>query len=281
MRTLWRAILRRFEFRRRVPGRPWYQILWYDFCESACRASFRLWYGLRIEGERHVPEEGPVVFVSNHQSFLDPILNGMPVVDRQLTAIARETLFRNRAFAWLLRSYGAIAIRDERGDAGAMRAALAELAAGRCVLIYPEGSRSDDGSIQEFKRGVGLLIKRAKVPVLPMAVDGAFDVWPPDRARPALRGRVGVRVGEPIPCDELLRDGIEAGLERLRREVESLRLGLRGEMRRASGGRWPLPGPTDEPYWARVAAPQSAAEAAGAPSPRAPADASDCAGDRA
>lgn len=241
--------MRRFEFGRRVPGRSWWKVLWYDVGETTCWLFCVLFYRVRIDGADRVPAEGPVIFVSNHQSFIDPLLNGMAVSDRQMTSIARATLFQNRFFGWLIGSFGAIAIRDDGSDSGAMRTALAELAAGRCVLIYPEGSRSEDGTLQEFKRGVGLLIKRAKVPVLPMALDGTHDIWPRHRRFPRLRGRLGVRVGELIPVEEFLRDGIEAGLERMRHEIETLRLGLRGELRRQSGGRWPSPGPDDRAYW--------------------------------
>lgn len=199
----------------------------------------RLLYRLRIEGEELVPRSGPVLFVSNHQSFLDPVLNGMPIVDRQLRAIARESLFRFKPLAWLMHSYGAIPIKDDSGDVGAMKAALAELAAGRTVLVYPEGSRSRDGRMGEFKRGVALLLKRAGATVVPMAVEGATDVWPPSRKWPALRGRLAVKVGEPIPHAELMADGPDAALARLRREVERLRQDLRREMKRESGGRWP------------------------------------------
>jgi 1-acyl-sn-glycerol-3-phosphate acyltransferase len=138
-----------------------------------------------------------------------------------------------------MHSYGAIPIRDASGDVGAVKAALAELAAGRTVLVYPEGSRSADGSMGEFKRGVGLLMRRAAVTVVPMAVEGASDVWPPSRRWPALRGRLAVKVGEPIPYAELMVDGSDAALARLRREVERLRRDLHRELRARSGGRWP------------------------------------------
>ncbi|MFO0875635.1 MAG: lysophospholipid acyltransferase family protein [Phycisphaerales bacterium] len=231
-----------FEFARRVPGRSGLQILWFDLGRFLCELYVRLFHRLFVLGREHVPREGPAIFVSNHQSFLDPMINGAAVADRQLTPIARESLFRFRPFGWLIRSYGAIPIRDDSGDAGAMRAALSELAAGRCVLIYPEGSRSPDGSIGAFKRGVGLLIRRAKVAVVPMALDGASDVWPPGRRLPRLGGRVAVKVGPPIAPDDLLRDGPDAALDRLRGEIGALRNELRAEMLRRSGGRWPRAG---------------------------------------
>lgn len=232
----------RLDFARRVPGRSRLQILWFDVGEKFCRFMLWLLYRFHIEGEERVPASGATLFVCNHQSFLDPVISGCPIVDRQLTAIARESLFRFPPLAWLMRSYGAIAIKDDGGDAGAMKAALQELAAGRCVLIYPEGSRSDDGSIAEFKRGAGLLIRRAKATVVPMALEGATDVWPPSRRLPSLRGRLGVKVGEPIAPDDLLKDGAEAALDRVRGEVIRLRAELRAEMLRRSHGRWPKAG---------------------------------------
>ena len=232
----------RLDFRRRVPGRSRLQVVWFDVCEKFCRWSLRLLYRFHIDGEERVPRSGATLFVSNHQSFLDPIINGCPMVDRQLTAIARESLFRFPPLAWLMRAYGAIPIKDDSGDAGAMKAALQELAAGRCVLNYPEGSRSDDGSIGEFTRGAGLLMRRARVQVVPMALEGATDVWPPSRTIPSLRGRLGRKVGEAIPPAELLKDGAEAALERVRAEVVRLRDELRAEMLRRSRGRWPRAG---------------------------------------
>jgi 1-acyl-sn-glycerol-3-phosphate acyltransferase len=251
----------RWEFARRVPGRPALQILWFDVGEILCRATLRLLYGFRVVGRERIPPSGPVLFASNHQSFLDPVLNGIAVRDRQLTAIARIGLFKFRPFAWLMKSYGAISIKEDSGDVEAMKAALSELAAGRCILIYPEGSRSDDGRVSPFKRGIGLLLRRAKVPVVPMAIEGATDVWPPSRSRPSLRGGLAVEVGEPIAPDELLRGGVEAGLDRLRAEIDRLRCVARARIRERTHGRWPSRGLADEPLTtpAAPAAPDASA----------------------
>lgn len=228
-----------------MPGRPIVQVLWYDLGEFVGRLLLRLLYRFRIEGEDLVPRSGPAIFASNHQSFLDPVINGCAVVDRQLTAIAREGLFRFPPLAWLMRSYGVIPIKEDGNDATAIRAALTELAAGRCVLIYPEGSRSHDGTLLEFQRGIALLIRRAKVPVVPIAIEGACDVWPRSRRVPGLRGRLAVKVGSPIASEELLADGADAALERLRYEIDALRMQLRTRIRRESSERWPTSGPAD------------------------------------
>ncbi len=206
-----------------------------------CEVVVGLVWRLRVIGREHVPPTGPVLFVSNHQSYLDPIINGIAVRDRQLTAIARESLFRFRPFAWLMYSIGAIAIREDSGDSGALKAAISELAAGRCILIYPEGSRTETGRIEEFKKGFLLLVRKAKVPVLPMAVEGAFDVWPRGKSRPMLGGRLGVKVCPAIPYDVLMADGPDAALAMLRSAIEAAQAELRAEMLHRSGGRWPKP----------------------------------------
>jgi hypothetical protein len=110
-----------------------------------------------------------------------------------------------------MRSVSARQIKREGGDLEAMKAALAELEAGRVVIIYPEGTRSPDGSLQEFKRGVLLLVKRAKPTILPMGVEGTFDAWPRGRTLPRARGKVVCVCGQPMSGEELAKlDGEQA-----------------------------------------------------------------------
>jgi len=184
-------------------------MLWFDACEALCLLFLKLCYRYRATGVERVPFSGPCIFISNHQSLLDPVINGCAVIDRQFTAIARAGLFKFKPFAWLMRSYGVIALKEDGGDAGAFRAALSELREGRTILIYPEGTRSPDGSLQPFRPGVALLIRRAKVPVVPMGIEGATEVWPRGQRFPRLSGRIEVEVGEPIPFEALPSDGRE------------------------------------------------------------------------
>lgn len=225
--------MKRFQFRRRVPGHSPLQVIWWDVCECFVRAYLLLFHRCRFEGVENVPEEGPCLFISNHESYLDPMLNGCAIRDRQFTAIARESLFTHWFMGRLLRSLGAVPIKEEGADGALMRLALSELAAGRCVLIYPEGSRTADGSMTRFKRGVALLLRRGRSPVLPMAVAGAYEAWPRWRRWPKLGTPIVVRVGKPIPHDELMRDGPEAALARLEQEVAR----LRDEAHASRGGR--------------------------------------------
>jgi len=200
----------RFDFTRRVPGRGVIPVIWWDFCAFLCWSWLKLSYGLRRIHRERVPATGAILVISNHQSFLDPMVNGVTVWDRQFTALARDSLFLG-PFGWILRSVSARPIKREGGDLEAMKGALAELEAGRVVIIYPEGTRSPDGNMIEFKRGVLLLLKRVKPTVLPMGVDGTFEAWPRGRKLPKLRGDVVCVCGEPISGEELAKlDSAEA-----------------------------------------------------------------------
>ncbi|MFN7019707.1 MAG: lysophospholipid acyltransferase family protein [Phycisphaerales bacterium] len=223
-------------------------ILFYRLCRFVCALAVYLIYRLRIAGEGRVPSTGALLVVANHQSHLDPIFIGVGLKRRNMASLARSGLFRNPIVGCLLRGLGSISIRQEEGDAGAIRAAIAELKKGRLLLIFPEGSRSSDGAVSAFKRGVWLLMSRSGCDVLPAAVEGAFDAWPRSRRFPSLFGhRCAVAFGEAIPHAELARLGPDAALEILARRVDAMRLELRAELRRSTGGRRPLPGPGDRP----------------------------------
>lgn len=222
---------------------------WYEILRRPVQWWFRIIYNLRIEGEERVPDDGPLLFVSNHQSYFDPMLVGLSVRSRQLRYLARSGLFSFKPFGWLLRSLGALPVRQGGGDAAAMKTSISILREGGCLVVFPEGTRTLGGIMEPFKRGVLLLIRRAPVRVVPVAVDGTCDTWPPDRKRPSLRGRVAVSIGNPIDPDTLLAMDADDALEHLRREVETLRLELRQTLRARTGNRWPLAGPGDKPYW--------------------------------
>ncbi len=112
-------------------------------------------------------------------------------------------------------------------------------------MVYPEGVRTTDGQVAEFQRGIMLLIRRAKVPVIPIAVEGAYDNWPRHSKRPFVRGPIEVRFGKPIPAEELLAMSATDALEHLRQEVDTLRLELRSHIRHRTGGAYPPSGSAD------------------------------------
>jgi 1-acyl-sn-glycerol-3-phosphate acyltransferase len=246
--SLFRRVKRAFETSRRAPGWPPLTMLfWWNGVRGVVIAFLKFAYRMRMEGAEHVPDSGPIIYVANHQSHYDPCIVGSLVGDRPLSGMARATLFHNPVLAWIMRGIGVIALDQSKGDAGAFKAALGELQAGRCVLVFPEGSRTRDGAIHEFKPGVALIIRRSGAPVIPLAIEGAFDIWPIGTSLPRLTGRLAVRAGPAMTADEVMSGGAEAALIRLRSMIDEMRLDLRNRMRGESGGRYPAPGPGDGP----------------------------------
>ncbi|MBA4039115.1 MAG: 1-acyl-sn-glycerol-3-phosphate acyltransferase [Planctomyces sp.] len=221
--------------RARDPGRSVAQILWYALCRGACHAAVTLVYRLRVWGRGNVPPTGPLLVVSNHQSFLDPLCVGSAVGPRHLHYVAKSGLFKGRATGALIRSVNAHPIRQDAPDTAAIRKALETLALGRALLVFPEGSRTLDGRMQPFKRGAWVLMSRARCPVLPVAVEGTYDAYRRGWKLPRVLGGpgVGVMIGRPIPADELLALGPEAGLERLAGAIDRMRCALHQRLGRA------------------------------------------------
>jgi 1-acyl-sn-glycerol-3-phosphate acyltransferase len=211
--------------RGRDPGRSLGGILFFLVCQKAAHVLLRVVYGLRIRGREHIPLTGPLLVISNHESHLDPPVVGVSVSPRHIVPIARSGLFRVPLLAALIRALGSISIRENEGDAGALRAALSALGAGRCVLIFPEGSRSGDGEMQSFKRGAWLLLSRAKCDVLPVAVSGCFEAWPRTRRLPRLwvRRPIECTIGPVVPHAVLAGMKADEGLAYLAGKVAELR----------------------------------------------------------
>ncbi|MFM9994323.1 MAG: lysophospholipid acyltransferase family protein [Phycisphaerales bacterium] len=234
--------------RAKHPGSPLARLLFYELGRWLTLLLLIACYRHRWFGRRNVPASGAVLLVANHQAHLDPPIVGCPIFQRHLDFIARSGLFRSRVFGWMIASLNSTPIREEGGgDTRAIKDVLARLAAGRAVLIFPEGSRSPDGAIGEFKRGAAVLVKRAACPVVPVAVEGAFDAWPRTRRLPRLWGRrVMVMYGRPVSPQELLAAGPDAAVALLRAEIDAMRLELRRKLRRATDGGYPAPGAGDE-----------------------------------
>jgi 1-acyl-sn-glycerol-3-phosphate acyltransferase len=180
--------------------------LWYCLLQRLLQLVGVLQYGVRHWGRENIPATGGVLVVSNHQSHFDPVLVGIGC-PRRLNYVARDTLFRFAPFAWLIHSVGAFPIDREGMGLAGIKESLRRLKRGEMVLIFPEGTRTGDGAIAPFRPGFTALAVRSKAAILPVAIEGAFRVWPRWRKFPGL-GRVRVRYGEPIlpaevaACDE-------------------------------------------------------------------------------
>ena len=159
-----------------------------------------LWFRIRVEGRHHVPSQGGGMLLSTHQSGLDPILVGL-ACNRNLNFLARSTLFRNPAFSFFLKIVDSIEIDRERGGLSGLREMLSRLRSGKVVLLFPEGTRTDDGSIGVVKPGFFPIAKRSDVPLIPVAIVGAFECMPKG-SKWIFPKPIAVVFGKPIPPED-------------------------------------------------------------------------------
>jgi len=241
--------------RRKQPGANLFRLCFYELMCLNLRVLSSLFYRARTFNAQNVPASGPLILAANHQSNLDPPLIGIGLRQRHLTFVAKSGLFNFKPLATAISLLNALPINDEGGDITAIKETITRLQTGSAVLIFPEGSRCSHGAIEAYKRGVALLVKKARCPVVPVAIEGAFDAWPHTALFPRLFGcRVYVKYGTPIAYDELFRDGPEAALRRLREESERMRLELRSTLRQQTSGRFPAPSRGDAPAVAPTSA---------------------------
>lgn len=134
---------------------------------------FKVLFHLEVCYAGRLPKKKGFVLVSNHASFLDPIILGVAST-RFLSYAARDSLFRNILFGALLKNVGAFPIKRWSADLCAVREAVQRLKQGNGVLIFPEGTRSNDGQIQQdISHGFVLLAKKANVPIVPARIYGS------------------------------------------------------------------------------------------------------------
>lgn len=236
-------MFRSLQVRRRAPGRSVISTIGaWIFLRHFTWLIFRLLYRIEQRGVEHVPERGSAIFASNHQSNLDPMIVGILTWDRGFAAMARSGLFGFKPLAWLMTFIGAIPIQRGKSDRAAMRTAQDLLEKGSTVLLFPEGTRSVDGSLGTFRRGVALLARRAKAPIVPVALEGATDIWPRGRKFPRLRGWIGVQAGPAITVEEIAGMSDDQTLTLLRERIDAMRRELSARLRERSQGRWPKGG---------------------------------------
>ncbi|NCO56618.1 MAG: 1-acyl-sn-glycerol-3-phosphate acyltransferase [Nitrospirae bacterium CG18_big_fil_WC_8_21_14_2_50_70_55] len=164
------------------------------------RLVMRAFLRLRVEGREHLPTRGGVILATNHVSNLDPPVVGCQI-HRPHAAPAKQELFVHPIRGAILRQWGGIPIDRSHPSHQVMEELVAWLNHGDVLLIFPEGTRSTDGRLRRFQRGVALLSLAARVPVVPGYVHGTRQSMPPGSLLPR-PARVTVAFGPPLWPDE-------------------------------------------------------------------------------
>ena len=181
----------------------------YGFGRFVVAPLARLVYRPHVEGKANVPKSGPIIFASNHLSFIDSI--AIPVAaPRPVHFLAKSSYFDGPGFSgWLSREFftaiGAVAVQRGAGQAAldALDQQRQLLEAGSAVALYPEGTRSLDGRLYKGRTGVAFLALEEGAQVVPVGLIGTNEAMPVGAKMPKRHPRVTVRYGEPIDLTHL------------------------------------------------------------------------------
>ncbi len=155
-----------------------------------------LFFRMRIHGVQNYPKTGGMILLCNHQSNLDPILIGT-TCPRMVNYLGKKTLFKFPPMGWLIDKLDCIPIDREGVGIAGMKETLRRLKKGESVCLFPEGQRTFDGEMVPFMTGFIALIRRVKLPIVPVGLDGAFQAWPRTSLLPK-PGPIHIVVGKPI-----------------------------------------------------------------------------------
>lgn len=157
---------------------------------------YKIFFSLEVKGRENFPEKGAFIVASNHLSYLDPPTIGF-VCPRKLYYFAKESLFKIKVFSTLIKLLGAIPVGRDMAAPVSLKKGLEILKKGKCLVIFPEGTRSKDGKIKEGKPGVGFLAVKGKVPVVPVRLKGTDEALPIN-AKFIRIAKIKVIVGKPM-----------------------------------------------------------------------------------
>lgn len=187
---------------------------------AGATAFVRLGFRFRVEGRELLPSDGPVIFAPNHESSLDgPLLAAaLPhhILRHTYWAVREGRVLANPFTRAVGRITRTVPIKR---DTSALAAGAAVIDRKHNLVWFPEGTRSRDGELQEFKFGVGALAREFNTPVVPVAIEGAFEAWPPDARLPRLFSKVSVRFGEPLSPADVQAESEDESYEQLADEV--------------------------------------------------------------
>jgi 1-acyl-sn-glycerol-3-phosphate acyltransferase len=204
------------------------------------RAIARVLFRFRATGLEHMPSDGPFMICPNHQAYIDPgfLVAVLPFrTMRQFYAVGAAEYFATPLSARIAHAINIVPVDADANLVNAMRAAATGLRIGKVLVLFPEGERSIDGEVKRFRRGAAILSAQLQVPIVPVALDGLYELWPrgrrldwagllPWRSRP-----ITLRFGPPI---QVASGAYHEGTATLQRTVTTLLGEIRAAHRPAS-----------------------------------------------
>jgi long-chain acyl-CoA synthetase len=179
-------------------------------------------FHLKMRGLENLPEKGPFLLCSNHQSYVDPLVmaGALPrSLFRNAFALGTSDIFGKGFMRRLARWIRVVVLDPDANLIPAMRAGFFGLSHGRILVLYPEGERTNDGNPTVFRKGAAILSIHAQAPIVPVAIEGFYEAWPRHKKFPKF-ANLQLVFGKPIQPSPL-SEASEAAYERLTSELKS------------------------------------------------------------
>lgn len=172
---------------------------------------------MQVSGQENIPREGGVMICANHISYMDPPVLGAGA-PRQIHYMAKIELFQIPVLGFLIKCVGAFPVQQRTADRAAIKTAIDYLGKGEVVGMFPEGQRIFGGQLGEALPGVGMIVLRAKAPVIPTALIGTDKLLPPHKLLPRF-SHIKVVFGKPVVLDDLYEKSGREAIEEVGKRI--------------------------------------------------------------
>lgn len=180
---------------------PRFDPLWTAIGKVFLWILFHTYLPTRVRGRQNVPRSGPLIIIANHVSYIDPILIGWAVQPRLTHYMGKKELFNNKFIRFIISKWGMFPVDREHVDRTAMLQAITLLREGKTLGLFPEGTRSSSGELQQMRSGAIRFAIKTRSPLLPVGVTGTDKSYPRGTKLPK-PARLGVRIGQPFEFSE-------------------------------------------------------------------------------
>ncbi len=180
----------------------------------------KLFFRIKVEGAENLPQKTNFIVASNHSSYLDPLFLG-GVIQKKIYWIILREFYRRSWLKWFM------SLTEALPEGGSSKKFIYLLMKNKNVGLFPEGTRTHNGKLREFKRGAALFSIRTGRPVVPCAILGSYEVFPRTAKFPKLFRSIKVRIGKPIYLLKEFEDVIDdirlqEGTFKIRNAIEKM-----------------------------------------------------------
>jgi len=186
---------------------------------------FRLWSGLHAVGVENLPASGPYILAVNHECHLDNLFMACLLpedVQRKMVVLSKKEHFAHWVTRFVAKLCHGIPVDRGQISAGALGICFQAIKQGNVLLIHPEGTRSPDGRLQPFRRGVAVLARHASCPVVPVHIEGGHEFWPKHSFFPRRRHRISVTIGSALAPRTIAAQTVKDSTQHLMASIAAL-----------------------------------------------------------